>query len=365
MDIRMFHRLRRHFAGMIDNQNFIYLVITVPTGLVHVALLIFFALFGVSAMVYLNILSIAVYAYCINRLGKGRNPISCFLLMYFEILVHSFMAAVCVGWELGFAQYIVGLVPFGYHICLSMGTTKRQKYLLPTLMGTGSFLSYLLCRYIGVHQLATVYRLPLSVDGEYAVYVFNTICLFSLLFWSSAAFIMDINHALDGMQETYEYLKNMAYVDPLTGLYNRRHMMELFMEAGEDYCVIMCDIDNFKRVNDGYGHDFGDLVLKDTAALIRNEMENAGHICRWGGEEVVILHRGSFEEACHSAESIRADMQAHGFTMYNKTIHCSMTMGVAAHVKGETPDETVKHADMRLYWGKQNGKNMVVMEDRD
>ena len=355
--------IKNRLNGILKNQNFIYMIIVVPMGLVHVVLLFFFCMFHVDAMAFFNVSSIAIYLYCVDYLKRGKNPMRAFYFIYLEILAHSFMAAICVGWNLGFAQYMIGLVPFGYHVCMTMGTTKRQKYIVPTILGIGSFAMYLLCRFIGTHSLSSFYPLDLTANGEYIVYVFNTICVFILLFWSAFAFISDINRALGSMEETNEYLKELAYVDPLTGLYNRRHMMELFGEAGENYCVIMCDIDNFKRVNDNYGHDFGDLVLKETASLIKNAMDGLGYVCRWGGEEVVILHNGSFEKAYQSAETIRSTMCEHDFTMYGKTLHCSMTMGVAKHIKGEIPDETVKKADNRLYWGKQNGKNRVVGED--
>lgn len=358
-----FDMTKQYLKNAIKHQNFIYMVIIAPICLVHIILLFFFLMFDVTAMACLNISSIAVYIYCIDYLKKGKSPIKTFCMTYIEILIHSFMATICVGWELGFAQYMIGLVPFGYYTYVTIGGSSKQKYLPPTMLGLGSFISYLLCRWIGVHSLSTFYTLPLSINGKYVVYAFNTICVFTLLFWSASAFIININMVLNDLKKTNEQLKKMAYIDPLTKLYNRRHMMELFEKAGDDYCIIMCDIDNFKHVNDTYGHDFGDLVLKNTAAIIMEKMKNIGYVCRWGGEEIIILHTGSFDETCMSAEQIRLSVSTHDFTMSDKTLHCSITIGVSQHISGESVDATIKRADERLYWGKQNGKNMVVSKD--
>lgn len=346
-----------------DNPNCIYILITELIWIVHVALFIFFFALDVMPMVYLNISSIATYTWCLQHLRTGRSPVGVFYATYLEILIHAFMAVICVGYEFGFAQYMIGLIPFGYHTYGTMGRGIREKYVNPTFMAGITLAAYLACRWIGMQERFPIFNLRLTHGFTFGIYSFNTLCIVIFLIWSACAFLLDTNRALKGLEAANTYLKELAYTDPLTGLYNRRHMMELFDEAGDVWTVIMCDIDKFKSVNDTYGHDFGDVVLKETAAILKNYMNGKGFVSRWGGEEVVILHKGSFEEAVRDAEGMRMAVEEYEYMAFEKTVHCSMTVGVSMRRGLEQPDDTIKRADNRLYWGKEHGRNRVVSAD--
>lgn len=359
---RIYQFLERWLTKQLKKENFIYLSIVRPILVIHIILLLFFMTFGIRIMSIFNVFSIGFYLICSLCLRYDKEPVFVYYAVYMEVIIHSIIAVVCIGWETGFALYMIGLVPTGYYTCMNRGHNVKQKYIIPTFLGFLCYACYFVCWWIGLHG-EPIYNILVLVRVKYVVYIFNTICLFSMLFWSVIAFIIDVNRALGNLERTNEYLMKMAYMDPLTSLYNRRYMMKLFEKAGDNYCVIMCDIDNFKNVNDNYGHDFGDLVLKDTAAIIRKQMKGHGHVCRWGGEEVVILYNGGMKETCRMAEKIRSEIEHHNYSTFYRTIHCSITMGVADHVHDEDAETTIKRADERLYWGKQNGKNRVVEED--
>ena len=127
------------------------------------------------------------------------------------------------------------------------------------------------------------------------------------------------------------------------------------------FSLIMCDIDNFKKINDTYGHDFGDIVLREVAAITMQQVGTNGYVCRWGGEEILILVSSSAKEnAGRIAENIRRNVANHVFELNNKWIHCTLTLGIAVYKEGDTIEATITNADYNLYQGKRTGKNMVV-----
>ena len=115
-------------------------------------------------------------------------------------------------------------------------------------------------------------------------------------------------------QENLE-LEELARFDPLTHLFNRRSMHEVLHRAmnevvgsGETFCLIMADIDDFKKINDTYGHDCGDEVLIAISGIISSNVRENDFVCRWGGEEILILLRAELDTAKRVAERVREEI---------------------------------------------------------
>lgn len=167
-----------------------------------------------------------------------------------------------------------------------------------------------------------------------------------------------------------ETLRLQSTIDSLTGLYNRRHFDEAFRRellrahrAGTSCSVVMIDLDHFKRLNDTYGHDAGDLVLKTTAQKVLSRVRASDIVCRLGGEELVLLlPECTAEAAAKCAESIRQTLNEIAIAHLNQNISgISASFGVASYplhaIHGE---ELLKAADRALYVAKNNGRNRVV-----
>lgn len=162
-------------------------------------------------------------------------------------------------------------------------------------------------------------------------------------------------------------LYNEAMVDELTKLPNRYAFYEYynkkavrFMED-RDMWVIMCDIDHFKKVNDTYGHNNGDFILKNVAAILNESVSEDNIVVRWGGEEFVFIVSGSnLEEVKQFADSIRKDIEKHEFNTGKEIINITMSFGVSRADKNVTIEENVHRADDRLYMAKDSGRNRVV-----
>lgn len=162
-------------------------------------------------------------------------------------------------------------------------------------------------------------------------------------------------------------IREDMYFDPLTHLRNRRslnHFISKLLhraaEKGEDFTLILFDLDDFKYLNDTYGHDFGDEVLVTAANIVKSGAGKNDRVFRWGGEEFLILYKGPACEARKLAESVRAQIEKIPMQHEYETVHFTATVGVACYEKGLTYMDLFRRVDANLYKGKNNGKNQVV-----
>ncbi|MBO4395630.1 MAG: diguanylate cyclase [Eubacterium sp.] len=159
-------------------------------------------------------------------------------------------------------------------------------------------------------------------------------------------------------------LDDMISRDPLTKLLNRRATMVRVENTWEDcnFAIAMGDIDWFKGVNDNYGHDMGDEVLKFVAGELKDELEKSGFVARWGGEEFLIGFDGTQEDLVDHLKAVTGRIRAKVFDTGEKTFSVTMTMGVTIKQPGEEFEEVMNRADGLLYEGKRGGRNQIVVD---
>ena len=173
-----------------------------------------------------------------------------------------------------------------------------------------------------------------------------------------------VNQRTEELYREKELLRIASITDPLTRLYNRNKMDEVFADEerrstqeGNDFSIILVDLDHFKRVNDTYGHNVGDLFLKEIAELLGNAFRESDTIGRWGGEEFLIfLPNTHLNEAMERAERLREIVARHPFSHIGSQ---SASLGVATLKSGETLKSLIHRADSALYEAKKNGRNRV------
>jgi len=158
------------------------------------------------------------------------------------------------------------------------------------------------------------------------------------------------------LKREVEYYKSLATVDTLTGLKNRRALENI----GEYDSLIMCDVDFFKRINDMYGHDTGDKVLKLIGEVLKRLVRDGDMVLRWGGEEfVIVLKNCTLEHAYTKASELRLAVRELS-DVFNFDI--SMSFGVTEIAdKNATVQDIVAEADEAMYDSKNNGRNQVTV----
>lgn len=165
-------------------------------------------------------------------------------------------------------------------------------------------------------------------------------------------------------------LQELAVRDGLTALYNRRYLDETLerevsraRREGNPLSLVMLDIDHFKRVNDTYGHQAGDEVLRVLAATLMADIRTEDIACRYGGEEFLILLPGMpLASAMERAERWRSSVEGLSIAHGHLAIGFTISLGVAAYPEhGKTPDDLTRCADQALYRAKHEGRNRVVM----
>lgn len=172
-------------------------------------------------------------------------------------------------------------------------------------------------------------------------------------------------------QEAGNQLTKMISIDPLTGLYNRRAgnqlIEESYMLAEQDkasFTVVMCDIDDFKKINDTYGHKTGDEVLVRISDVLLNTVHTFknSYAIRWGGEEFLIGFQMPLERAKEIIRSVSLQIRALSFTADDNTFSLTLTYGLAEYSKDKDADALINHADKNMYKGKYSGKNQIICE---
>lgn len=176
--------------------------------------------------------------------------------------------------------------------------------------------------------------------------------------------LSEIANAAIVMQKS---LRNMVEQDSLTTLFNRRtgeqRLQSTYLSAQdskEPFCIVMADIDYFKKVNDTYGHHNGDIILQNVSNLLKKHTAQKGYVIRWGGEEFLLVYKNHTIEATISClQEMQRELRSMAHAIENKEIYVTMTFGVACDAK-LTISELIELADSKLYEGKSQGRDCIV-----
>ncbi len=197
-----------------------------------------------------------------------------------------------------------------------------------------------------------------------STYILVTVA--SYLFAKNSSILLQSQHKFVAMlHEQNMVLERYAKTDTLTQLYNRLEIDKIlgdFIKNREiDLSILFLDIDHFKFVNDTYGHQAGDAILKQFAKLLQYSFRKTDILGRWGGEEfIVILPNTALKEAKELAERFRQKVQSHDFG-YNFSNSCSI--GVATLHESDSVESLVERADRALYYAKEHGRDRVATEE--
>jgi diguanylate cyclase (GGDEF)-like protein len=193
------------------------------------------------------------------------------------------------------------------------------------------------------------------------------------LFYSGFIIVSTLSVMWMEIESLQSELVRAAHYDALTGLYNRGTFLEEFerevsrcARGGPAFSLAVFDLDGFKRLNDQYGHPFGDRALKAFAEVLRADIRKHDTVGRYGGEEFALLMPNTGKEtALRVAERVRRDLEARGITVDGRRIEVTVSGGISSYgLDGEDWDTLLSAADTALYEAKNGGRNRVITAGR-
>ena len=305
-----------------------------------------FALCKATFLVWFSIPTALVYVYGFylirnDRLGKYVRIVYLWLTLYMSL------TTLFLGNKFGFHLYTMSMIPILF-------TTEYLAYKVKSKKIETTFYAILVVVMYMVSTIHAAYIGPVyDIDPIYAGFFWfsNSLVVIGLLTYYARLLIRQII-------ESDKKQTERANTDFLTHLYNRHFMMKRLNEAyddDKDHYIAMIDVDDFKKINDIYGHTAGDEVLKKIAEAM-NDVCRDCKVSRWGGEEFLILT----DEGSAPIEKLRKAVEDIRLEYEGQEIKVTITAGVEEKDKSVALNKWIVAADEKLYQGKQNGKNTVV-----
>jgi diguanylate cyclase (GGDEF)-like protein len=200
---------------------------------------------------------------------------------------------------------------------------------------------------------------------DFKIRFFATLTFESILCFVLEASRLNAQKELMDLAQAHE---TASRTDELTGLSNRRDMQHRLNEefsryqrSGHHFSVALIDLDLFKNINDKYGHDAGDQVLRDFASIMQSVIRQTDVASRWGGEEfLVLLPDTSLLQALTLAERLRQKVSQHEFSLAGEVMPVTISAGICSIAKTGSIDELLKQADVYLYSAKESGRNRIA-----
>ena len=342
-----------------------YRFISVVLAFIHIALCICFYLYEYPILFIYNIFAVILYLIMGFRFTALREYALMYYCCYAEITFFSSFATLLAGWDWGFMIYLIALTPVSFYLAYSspqFGHGIKKPFFFVSL----SMVVFVITRILST-RITPLYTERIFDQHMTLMYSVNAIISFFALLLFSILFTIEIRQNEIRLEEQYSLLESVSSKDPLTGLFNRRSMDKYLITALEQskgdglvFSVILGDIDDFKRVNDTYGHNIGDQVLMQVAKTISENASEGCRVCRWGGEEILIFIPENETVTYEVAEKIRQSIEQIRVPFSADYVSVTMTFGIAEYSPGLPFNKLVSIADNRLYYGKRHGKNQVV-----
>lgn len=316
----------------------------------HVLFAAVFFIVGARGMVLFNVGSILFYVACIV-FGRRLPASGLFALAAIEDVAHAWLSVAAIGWASGFHYHVFVLTLLAFF---------NPRWWLPTKV---AFVALVFIAYLGLERWSAGQAPEVMVDATTLKWIhdFNIAILFAFLAYVA-------HYYSKATRTTEDRLQRLAATDALTGLHNRRVIEEVaeqewarHRELRLPLSLVMVDADDFKALNDKYGHDCGDYVLRIIAKRLRVSVRWRDYLGRWGGEEFVLLlpetDRAVAEEIAERVrEAARAPVNYQG-----RQVRLTLTVGVSAFCQGDDLASCLARADQALLEGKRAGKNRVVV----
>lgn len=301
---------------------------------------------------YLTILCACLFLSSYFLIVYGYPRIS-LLISSVSVVLFSFIGDFTFGWNYGSHFFLVCLTP----LILASNDISRIEKLIRCSICITIYASMLqLVMNLGFHHGHDQVELVSNLLGDINLFVAFSILGFVMIHYSKA------------VKSNEKKLKELVNSDQLTGIPNRRCIYQIidsqisnYNRCKEKFVVGLVDIDDFKKVNDTYGHLVGDKVLNGTVKCMQSQLRKNDFIGRWGGEEfLIILPQIDLQNSLPLFARVQKSFANNKLDCNEYKLPITITIGIAEYDQDQTTDELIRHADDFLYVGKQNGKNTIV-----
>lgn len=317
---------------------------------VHVFNVCFFGTIGLVPLAILNVVSSVLYIVFLTLIKKNENLRISFA--YFEIIIFSALSELTSGGHFGYLNFVIGMVAVIFFL---LPSTNKKKYVYQFIGA--------ICA-IAIGQISvfnfSLYPEMMNVVMEYKSFVgvLNLVITLFTLFYLSNLYLIELRTT----REKLDYTSNH---DMLTGLYNRRFFEGIMKRSKEEkessFSVAMLDVDDFKKINDTYGHAIGDKVLATVSKCIESCLPPDAVAVRWGGEEFVLyLPKVDNAYALDILGTFRSKLSEQVVYYKDTRVSITVTIGLCTGDSIGDYEDYLRQADEKLYWGKKHGKNQIV-----
>lgn len=296
---------------------------------------------------------LVICIYCLRKTDKKKNSLIIVIALNFMLFPGLFFTS--GGVQSGMPLYFL----LGIYVC-SVVLTKRTKWVMLFL----AICNYAVILWTGFQYPEWVVPIKeeMRTSDVISSFVIVSACVAAITY----IVISEYEKGHEYVLHMNEILENTSNVDALTGLYNRRYLnkeLKNWQEChnpNETLAIIFLDIDDFKKINDIYGHQEGDNILIKISDVIKKAVGEKGIVSRYGGEEIIVVVYGSnVSEVWDIAECIRTETQD-TVTVGDDRQKISISGGISSYKQGMSIDELINDADRKLYQAKKAGKNRIV-----
>lgn len=318
--------------------------------LLHIIYLVFCLIAKTYILMYFNIGSIIIYSLAFLLIKKGKYYLYA-LLCGNEFLISMSVSTILEGFEAGYFFSIIGLCIVSF---FTTYFSKKKNIKNSIIWGA---LSFTIC--LGLFLYCSNSKPYYMIDSNIVRWLFSinlaVVFLFIIIY-----LIIFLNYTT----KLENRIINESRIDRLTQIHNRYDLYNYIEQLNDktDYALAILDIDDFKHVNDIYGHIAGDFILKEVARISNEELYDS-FVSRYGGEEFVIVTKmnGNFNDSFNKLDSLRDKIANHVFKFNDININLTVTIGLAQYKDNIKIEEWINNADELLYQGKNSGKNKTVI----
>lgn len=353
----LIHRFARKKTFTSDQDLCYYIILSgfaLFAGIIHLVLLTIYFFIGADVMVLINLASVSVYVICFAIIRRKYHR-AIGLIISLEIIAYSMASTIICGNDSYTFLYLFSV------LILQM----MVKY---TGKGIRTFISVFILVCLLVSPFINRFIEPIVSLGAYNLLI--QILNITLTYFIIIPLLI-INNIFNNIVSHINFkklheLEGQANTDPLTELYNRRFAEIAFdsirkRKADSKLCVAMVDIDDFKAINDEFGHEIGDVILKRLARIVTKSLRKTDLVFRWGGEEFLIILDGVDTMTAYTIlDKLRENIASTPIISADSDLRITVTIGIS---KLETNNiyGSISNSDRNMYKGKAIGKNICVI----